>query len=122
MPFVKTVFYRLRQIDRDGSFHHSPVVEVRTGAPAAAELLSPHPNPATATTVIGFRLAESGMVSVSIHDALGRAVVRVVDNERFHAGTHAVSFDTSVLPNGTYWCRLSGDDSANRVHRLTIRR
>ena len=44
-------------------------------------------------------------VRLVVYDVLGRTVATLVD-ERLDAGSHAVAFDGSALPSGTYLVRM----------------
>ena len=84
------LYYRLKQVDADGSFSYSPVRSVALGGKAAAEAgLTLFPNPArSAATLTG---AVPGTV-VTVFDALGRLVTSASADA---AGTAAL-----VLPAG----------------------
>lgn len=64
------------------------------------------PNPAQQQTTIYFSLAGSGKVSLKIMDITGKEIA-IVKNENMPIGQHQVSFDSSLLANGIYYCRLS---------------
>ncbi len=121
-------FYRLRQLDLDGTVHISdPVrVEVLTGTPEAASggfmLGQNYPNPFNPSTTIGYSLPAAGngheatgnrheatgtwRVRVGVYDILGREVAVLV-NGTISPGTHAVSFNASGLAGGVYFYRLT---------------
>ena len=44
-----------------------------------------------------------------VYDVMGREVARLVD-QPMSAGTHAVTWDASGLPSGTYLYRLTAGD------------
>lgn len=100
--------YRLKQIDRDGKFEYSQVVEVTVGnVPKVFALEQNYPNPFNPSTTIGFTLQESGLTSLKIYDAIGREVATLV-NEYLEAGIfHQKTFDASKLSSGIYFARLS---------------
>ncbi|NNE35798.1 MAG: T9SS type A sorting domain-containing protein [Rhodothermales bacterium] len=65
-----------------------------------------YPNPFGSSTTIGFVLNQPSRVSISIFDMTGREVVTVQD--RFLAdGTHAVTWNATVLPAGVYLCTIN---------------
>lgn len=83
--------------------------------PSAVQLSQNYPNPFNPRTTIGFGLPESGKVSVTVHDLLGRVVATVAGGV-FPAGEHEVSFDAANLPSGAYLYRISTDrGQAERV-------
>ncbi|MCC2544888.1 IPT/TIG domain-containing protein [Hymenobacter sp. BT175] len=85
---ISLLYYRLRQVDRDGTFSYSPVRPVRVSARPTAGLLL-FPNPTTgAATLTG---TEPG-TAVTVYDALGRQVLT--------ATTDATGVVELVLPRG----------------------
>jgi hypothetical protein len=101
---VPTIYYRLRQVDLDGTAHYS---SVRTVA-VSNEGLAVFPNPAHANaTLIG--TAPSTLVQV--FDALGRVVLATTTNA---AGTALLALPTG-LPAGVYVVR-----AGSQATRLTV--
>ena len=104
-PAAATLWYRLRQIDFDGAFAYSDVVEVDRLAPAAYALHENYPNPFNPTTRIAYDLPVAGPVRLAVYDLLGREV-RVLIDAAQPAGRHEISFDAGDLPGGVYLYRL----------------
>jgi sugar lactone lactonase YvrE len=76
----------------------------------AASNVSVSPNPSATQSTISFTLQRASRVVVTLVDALGKEVVRVLNEER-SAGVHSASVDTGVLATGVYVCRLqAGND------------
>ncbi|HNY90011.1 MAG TPA: T9SS type A sorting domain-containing protein [bacterium] len=98
---VGTYFYRLKQIDRNGSFTYSDIREVEVTAPQRYELTQNFPNPFNPQTDIVFRVKEEGVVTLKVFDLLGREVKTLV-NEKKGAGVHRITFDAHALPSGVY--------------------
>jgi hypothetical protein len=69
-----TRYYRLRQIDLDGTTAYSPVVAVR--ATEAATVVA-YPNPAATTATLRGPLASGEAAAVRLLDATGRCVARL---------------------------------------------
>jgi hypothetical protein len=65
-----------------------------------------HPNPFFGSTAITFTLASDERVLLTVYNALGVEVARLVDGRR-SAGTHTVTFDASAMPQGVYFYRLA---------------
>jgi hypothetical protein len=72
-----------------------------------------YPNPFNPITRIRFDLPSGTLVSLTVHDVLGREVATVV-NEYLNAGYHHVTFDGSNLASGIYFYRLSVVPTARR--------
>jgi len=94
--------YRLKQIDTDGQFEYSDVVEVTTGSiPTKYALQQNYPNPFNPATTIKYLIPENGFVTLKVFDVLGKEVARLV-NANQQPGNYSVNFDASNLPSGTY--------------------
>jgi len=98
-------FYRLKQIDFDGTFEYSPTVEVLVGAPTQFVLEQNYPNPFNPSTKIAYRLPKTEKVKLAVYDALGREVAVLVNTEK-PAGTYEATFDASTLSSGVYFYKL----------------
>ena len=95
-------FYRLKQIDFNGTFSFSQEVEAEVVSPAVYALEQNYPNPFNPTTNINFSIAEAGFVKLAVYNLLGQQV-KVLLNEFEEAGRHEVTFDASSLTSGAYF-------------------
>ncbi|MBL0176058.1 MAG: T9SS type A sorting domain-containing protein [Ignavibacteria bacterium] len=97
------LWYRLRQVDRDGRVEYSQIVRVSLpSATAVAVLHAPYPNPFARVTVLSFTLMEAQPVTLHVIDGAGRTVHRLHDDALLSAGSHSMRFDGSGLPAGVY--------------------
>jgi len=97
--------YRLKQIDFDGNFEFSEVVEVEIGIPKEFSLEQNYPNPFNPSTNIGFQIASFGFVTLKVYDILGNEIATLVNEEK-PAGEYEVEFDGSELTSGIYFYKL----------------
>lgn len=106
--------YRLRQIDFDGSYAFSSIVEVDVTAPSQFGLAQNFPNPFNPSTTISFNLAVDSKVTLKVFNALGQEV-SVLANATYGAGTHNLNFDASALTSGIYVYSIeaAGVDGSN---------
>jgi PKD repeat protein len=74
----------------------------RTGAVTLAQN---YPNPFNPRTTISFTLPAETRVSLTVYDATGRTVARLVDGVK-GAGRHDVDFNAAGLSSGIYFYRL----------------
>jgi hypothetical protein len=113
---VGSYSYRLKQIDFDGTYEYSNVIEANVPAPAVFALDQNYPNPFNPSTKIAFQLAVDSKVSLKIFDVLGQEVATLV-NTNLVAGSHNVNFDASALNSGVYLYRIeaTGIDGANFI-------
>ncbi len=101
--------YRLKQIDVDGSFEFSEVVEVEIDVPEKFELAQNYPNPFNPETTISFGIPEKGIVNLSVYDILGRKVCELV-NKELPAGSYDYKFNAAGLATEVYFYRITVND------------
>ena len=121
VPFgAQALAYRLKQVDTDGAFEYSPVVEVALTLPERFMLEANYPNPFLHATTIRYALPRSEHVRLAVYDALGR-MVRVLVDQTQPAGQRAVTFDGSALPSGLYLYRLTAGSNTETRRMVVIR-
>ncbi|MBX2977283.1 MAG: hypothetical protein KF721_14230 [Ignavibacteriaceae bacterium] len=98
--FDGKIQYRLKQIDTDGTFEYSEIVEVEIELqlPTKFELFQNYPNPFNPSTTIKFGLPKDSQVSLEIFNILGEKVATLIDKE-MPAGYHNFQFSTSFIKN-----------------------
>lgn len=67
----------------------------------------PAPNPSTGMVHFGYALDEAGDVEIAVYDVRGRRVAEVARKRSLQAGRSSVDYDTSKLPSGVYFVRLT---------------
>ena len=94
-PLAGTAYYRLRQVDSDGTFSFSPVAAVQTEASTKVTF---YPNPSANQLILP---AGVGTVQYRVFNALGQTLLsgKATDNGRL---------DISSLPKGPFFLELSG--------------
>ncbi len=98
--------YRLKQIDRDGSYSYSQILEINVVAPIVFELKQNYPNPFNPTTTIEFTIPKDGMTTLKIYNSIGQEVTTLV-NEELKAGEyHQAIFNAQNFASGVYFARL----------------
>jgi len=111
-----TYYYRLKQVDLDGTQHFSEsvevVVEVQTSvgleiAPSAFRLGQNFPNPFNPTSLITFTVSDAGLARVRLYDITGQQVATVFEEVVNPGATYTAVIDGSTLPSGTYFYSLS---------------
>ena len=73
--------------------------------PGRYSLSQNYPNPFNPTTHFEFRIADFGLVRLTVFDAIGREIEALV-NQQLQPGTYEVSWDASAYPSGVYYYRL----------------
>ena len=100
--------YRLKQIDTDGKFEYSDVIEVEL-IPTEFILYQNYPNPFNPGTRIRYQLPQESKVIIKLYDILGSEVITLL-NEQKEPGVYEVNFNASHLPSGTYFYRFQAED------------
>ncbi|MCX8105706.1 MAG: T9SS type A sorting domain-containing protein [Ignavibacterium album] len=109
-PAAGIIRYRLKQIDFDGTYSYSSVIEVDFKTPTTFDLAQNYPNPFNPTTTIRYSIANAVNVSLVIYNTLGEEVMTLVNNQFTEPGVYNVVFDASNLASGTYIYRLTAGD------------
>ena len=105
--------YRLKQIDNDGSFEYSDIIEVEAGTiPEGFVLEQNYPNPFNPTTSIKFALALTEQTKLKIFDVLGNEVATLFNGIADGGKVYKQDFDAINLSSGIYFYRL---ETENRV-------
>ena len=103
-------YYRLKQIDTDGSFQYSAILSVETMTPMTFRLEQNFPNPFNPETEISFELSESSPIQLQIFNLLGKEI-RTLINSKLDAGNHSICWDgkdndRNLVPSGVYLYQL----------------
>ena len=110
--------YRLKQIDNDGTFKYSNVVDIDLGMPDNFSLMQNYPNPFNPTTNIGFNLPAAARVKLIITDPLGNQVAEVF-NGTMNEGRHSVEFNAAKVSSGVYFYTLIAESAGYQLFRET---
>jgi hypothetical protein len=116
---AKTLYYRLRQIDRDGSASYGPVVEISGAAPVFE--LTNYPNPFNPTTTISFVGMEDGDAVLTVVNSLGETVAQPYAAQVLRGERVSVPFDASALPGGVYFYRLTLGSTTSSGKMLLVK-
>jgi len=95
------VYYRLTQVDFDGTTTHFPIIVLSTDCRAENEvLLFPNPIGVNSGNLTMKFYTEFDKIDIEVIDLLGKVVKRVVKDS--NPGFNTVLIDTESLPVGTY--------------------
>ena len=90
------------------------VVDTDTSPTLAPAVVEVAPNPASGPTSIRYSTPAPGFVRLTVVDALGREISRLVDREE-PAGDHSVIFTPSVSMVGSYFIRLETPNGTSAI-------
>lgn len=102
---VDKIYYRLKQIDFDGTYEYSNEVTIEISQPDSYLLNQNYPNPFNPGTTISFTLKETTDVNLKVYDLMGNLIAIIVD-ERLNSGKHEITFDGTGLTSGVYYYKL----------------
>jgi hypothetical protein len=111
--------YRLKQIDNDGRFEYSDVLDVEV-LPNEYSLLQNYPNPFNPVTNFKFQIVKPGLVTLKIYDILGKEVGTIV-NKELKAGYYSYKWDASKLATGIYFYRITAGSYTEVKKMLLIK-
>jgi photosystem II stability/assembly factor-like uncharacterized protein len=123
--------YKLKQIDYDGTFEYSQIVEVEVPFVNEFSLYQNYPNPFNPTTKIKYQIplnppllkGESeagGFVTLKVYDILGVEVATLVNEEK-PAGEYEVEFDAAKLSSGIYFYKLQAGEFVSTKKMILLR-
>ena len=108
-PLLGTNYYRIKQVDFDGSFSYSKIVSANWSDKPVITL---YPNPTSEQVQIGGLSSTEEEVVVEVLDLTGKNILRQVWRQQ--------PLNVQALPPGLYWIRLSTANELVTQERLII--
>jgi len=120
-----TYSYRLKQIDFNGAFEYSGMLEVAINVPKEFALEQNYPNPFNPQTTIAYELPVATYVVLKIYNVLGEEVKTIVDAEQ-SPGSKSVVWDGTDnlggrVGSGIYFYRLTAGDFSRTLKLMLMR-
>lgn len=116
-----TYYYRLKQIDFDGTYNYSNEIEVEVDfTPYDYTLFQNYPNPFNPITTIKFSVPEVTNVTLTIYNTLGQKVAELV-NTKLEAGKYSYQWDASKVATGLYIYELRTDKFVSTKKMLMMK-
>jgi len=115
-----TYYYRLKQVDFDGTSSFSDEIKVEVSAPSEFTLNQNYPNPFNPSTRIKYQLDQNSFVTLKVYDILGNEVTTLLNEEK-SAGAYEINFIADNLPSGTYLARLTAEGSTKTIKMTLIK-
>ncbi len=107
-PQSNTLYYRLKMLDRDGTFEYSKVKSISNKASKGD--IKIYPNPISNTIKAELTSISSGDIDISIVDAFGKVVL--TSKQKISEGSNTISLDCPHLAAGLYlFVAKTGADS-----------
>ncbi len=108
-------YYRLKQIDFDGAFEYSDIVQTEIEGKSLNVAFSP--NPSQGKTQLDLFADSRGQLSINIFDASGKEILNTV--QEVEKGDQRISLDLAGLPKGLYFAKIALD-GALKYDKLII--
>ncbi len=102
--------FRLRQVDINGSFSYSSLVNVSVDLPASHVVSDAYPNPFNPQSTFSLTVNETQDVTVGIYNAVGQKVADVYTGMLEANQTRTFTIDGSQLSSGIYMYRVTGEN------------
>jgi hypothetical protein len=120
-----TYYYKLKQVDFDGSTWWSHSVSASSALPKNYALSQNYPNPFNTNTQIRYQIPIDTHVSLKIFNLLGQEVRSLVDADQ-KAREHAVDWDGMdadgrEVASGLYFCRLEAGGVCKTTKMMLIK-
>lgn len=120
-PDPKQVLYiRLKQIDFDGQFKYSEILEVKNEGIFEFNLSQNYPNPFNPSTLIRYSIETDDFVSLKVYDIQGKEIRSLV-NEKKTRGFHEAIFMNDNLPSGVYFYKLKSGNKTVTKQMLLLK-
>jgi hypothetical protein len=110
--------YRLKQIDFNGTFEYSKIIEVNSLINLSFELRQNYPNPFNPITNITYLLPSASHVNLTIFNSIGETVEMLV-NEIQSEGKYDIIWNAESYPSGIYFYKLEANNSV-KIKKMAL--
>ncbi len=112
------VYYRIRQIDIDGTFTYSAVVSFKGGG-KSGNTMTAYPNPFSAKLSVNIVSAENDNYLITLYNAAGAQIQQIKLTAR--KGSNLAEFNGTQLRNGMYLVTAVNSDGRIKFSQKLIR-
>ncbi len=112
--------YKLKQIDLDGGFKYSKIVNIKIIAPQKFDLMQNYPNPFNPSTTIQYVVPVKANVKLVVYDVAGREISTLVNTEQ-SPGNYTVKFIVNNLPSGVYFYTLRAGNFVSKKKMMLLK-
>jgi hypothetical protein len=115
---TQSIYYRLRQVDFNGSVNYSEIVSVVIEMPIEYALGQNYPNPFNPSTKIKYSVPKNGLVSILVYDLTGQEIATLL-NEVKEPGNYELDFNGAGLSSGVYFYKMTSN-GFSQVKKMSI--
>ncbi len=109
-PLDGLSYYRLKQVDFDGTFSYSPIESLNNAQVVlTSDDVNLFPNPATTEINVAVQMKKEGNQEIQIVDLASRMVY--TQTQSFYEGQNQFKMPLNDLPPGFYFVKFSSDNS-----------
>ncbi len=119
-PPDEILYYRLKQINYDGSFEYSSAIEVRFSSIFSYSLKQNYPNPFNPSTIIEYSIPENIFVKIYLYDLLGNKI-KIIENSFKTMGQYKVQLNIKDLSSGIYFYRMETKNYKNSMKLILMK-
>lgn len=102
----KENYYRLKQLDFNGSYSYSNIIKIHLNLPGRFTLSQNYPNPFNPRTKIKFAIPEESFVKLSIFNTVGELITILV-SQQMKPGFYEYEYNGSKIPSGVYLDKIN---------------
>jgi hypothetical protein len=125
-----TYYYRLKQVDADGSIHPTDAIKVTVGnltgvqekrKPVSFELEQNYPNPFNPSTRIEFSVETAGYTTLKVYSILGEEIATLYAGFAQPGIGYSVNFVADARANGAYFYRLVSGEKTSMKKMILLK-
>ncbi|NOX16794.1 MAG: T9SS type A sorting domain-containing protein [Chlorobi bacterium] len=111
------VYYRIKQINGDGSVVYSPSVKIGLRELKEFEIVQNFPNPFNPSTNISVNILVAGEYRIRVYNVTGKVVTELEDGF-LSTGTHEYTFNGAGLTSGIYFFEIKSQTSVRAIKMI----
>lgn len=115
VPVNTVVYYRIKQVDNDGSFHYSETKSIKVNVKGSQ--VSIYPIPVIDKLTIEYVSDKAGNITINMIDAMGRKMIS--EKRTVSAGKNILKLDVQKLGKGNYTLDLNGLTNEHKSYQVS---